>query len=530
MNTKALEKTPARHHMGEAYDALLERMRELDVIGQIGGLLGWDQEVMMPPKAAALRAEQMAWLSKEGHARMTDPEVGELLSQAEEDLARNGEAEVGDEEADAKTDSTEVEAGNLRLIRDSYDKATKKPPEFVEEYARHCSKSIVSWTEAREKDDFSIFRNDLEKMIEMNRQLADYLGYEENRYDALLDLYESGLTVAALDPLFAGLRDSSVPLIKSVGGLQSKPDCSWVHTHPWPKAAQEALSQELSEAIGFDFEAGRRDESTHPFCGGSNPDDVRWTTRYDEKEPYGAIYGTMHETGHALYEQGRPRNLDFQPTGESNGLGVHESQSRLWENQIGRSLEFCQWSFPLWQKHFPKNLEGVTPEMLWQAVNQVEPSLIRVEADEATYNLHIMIRYEVEKLLINGELEVDDLPDAWDDMYERYLGVRSPTRREGVLQDIHWSMGAFGYFPTYTLGNLYSAQLLAAARSDLPDLDEQVRGGEFVPLLEWMRARVHARGSILEPADLIAEATGEPPKPDAFVSYLSEKIGALYNL
>ena len=499
--------------MGEAYDALMERMRELDVIGQIGGLLGWDQEVMMPPKAAKLRAEQMAWISKEGHARMTAPEVGELLAAAE-----------------SEANGSEVEQGNLRIIRDSYDKATKKPPEFVEEFARHRSKSIVTWTEAREKDDFSIFRDDLAKMIDMSRELAGYLGYEDNPYDALLDLYESGLTVAKLDPLFAGLRDSSVPLIKAVSELEDKPDCSWVHSHPWPKASQEALSQAISEAIGFDFDAGRRDESTHPFCGGSNPDDVRWTTRYDEKEPYGAIFGTMHETGHALYEQGRPRDLDFQPVGEANGLGIHESQSRLWENQVGRSLAFCEWSFPLWQEHFPANFEGVTPEMLWQAVNQVEPSLIRVEADEATYNLHVMIRYEVEKLLINGELEVDDLPDAWDDMYERFLGIRSPTRTEGVLQDVHWSMGAFGYFPTYTLGNLYSAQLLQAAEKDIGDIDEQVRQGDFEPLLNWMRTHVHARGSILEPADHIEEATGEQPKPDAFVAYLADKIGALYGV
>ena len=499
--------------MGEAYDELMGRMRELDVLGQISGLLGWDQEVMMPPKAATFRAEQLAWLSKEGHTRMTDSRVGELLTKAESDVGDN-----------------EIEMGNLRIIRDSYDKATKKPTQFVEEKARHTSKSIVSWTEAREKNDFSIFRDDLAKMIDMSRELAGYLGYEDNPYDALLDLYESGLSVAKLDPLFAGLRESSVPLIKAVSELDEKPDCSWVHKHPWPKASQEALSQAISEAIGFDFEAGRRDESTHPFCGGSNPDDVRWTTRYDEKEPYGAIFGTMHETGHALYEQGRPRNLDFQPVGEANGLGIHESQSRLWENQVGRSLEFCEWSFPLWQKFFPDNFKDVTPEMLWQAVNQVEPSLIRVEADEATYNLHIMIRYEVEKKLINGELEVDDLPDAWDDMYEEFLGMRSPTRTEGVLQDIHWSFGAFGYFPTYTLGNLYSAQLLVAARKEITDLDHQIRNGEFTPLLEWMRKNVHERASILEPSDLIEEATGDQPKPDAFVDYLSDKIGSLYAL
>ena len=489
------------------------QMRELDVIGQISGLLGWDQEVMMPPKAAAMRAEQLAWLSKEGHTRMTAPEVGELISAAESEV--NG---------------SEVEQGNIRIIRDSYDKATKKPTEFVEEKARHTSKSIVSWTEAREKNDFSIFRDDLAKMIDMSRQLAGYLGYEDNPYDALLDLYESGLCVAKLDPLFQGLRDSSVPLIKAVSELENKPDCSWVHKHPWPKASQEAFSQAISEAIGFDFQAGRRDESTHPFCGGSNPDDVRWTTRYDEKEPFGAIYGTMHETGHALYEQGRPRDLDFQPAGEANGLGVHESQSRLWENQVGRSLAFCQWSFPMWQEYFPANFEGVTPEMLWQAANQVEASLIRVEADEATYNLHVMIRYEIEKKLINGELEVDDLPDAWDDMYEEFLGVRSPTRTEGVLQDIHWSFGAFGYFPTYTLGNLYSAQLLQAAEKDIGSIDEQVRRGDFTPLLDWMRTHVHARGSILEPSDHIEEATGEQPKPDAFVAYLADKINALYGV
>ena len=489
------------------------QMRELDVIGQISGLLGWDQEVMMPPKAAAMRAEQLAWLSKEGHTRMTAPEVGELISAAESEV--NG---------------SEVEQGNIRIIRDSYDKATKKPTEFVEEKARHTSKSIVSWTEAREKNDFSIFRDDLAKMIDMSRQLAGYLGYEDNPYDALLDLYESGLCVAKLDPLFQGLRDSSVPLIKAVSELENKPDCSWVHKHPWPKASQEAFSQAISEAIGFDFQAGRRDESTHPFCGGSNPDDVRWTTRYDEKEPFGAIYGTMHETGHALYEQGRPRDLDFQPAGEANGLGVHESQSRLWENQVGRSLAFCEWSFPMWQEYFPANFEGVTPEMLWQAANQVEASLIRVEADEATYNLHVMIRYEIEKKLINGELEVDDLPDAWDDMYEEFLGVRSPTRTEGVLQDIHWSFGAFGYFPTYTLGNLYSAQLLQAAEKDIGSIDEQVRRGDFTPLLDWMRTHVHARGSILEPSDHIEEATGEQPKPDAFVAYLADKINALYGV
>ncbi len=500
-----------------AYENLMAKQKDIETIGQISGLLGWDQEVMMPPKAAPLRAEQLAWLSKTRHRLMIEPEIGELLAAAENE--------------DDGLDS--VRTGNLRLIRDAYDKATKQPSEFVERVARHKSKSIVSWTEAREKNDFSIFRDDLATMIDLARELADLLGYENLRYDALLDLYESGLTVARLDPLFAGLRDSTVPLIQAVGNCDS-PNVSWVTSNNWPEEAQAQLSHAISIAIGFDFDAGRRDKSTHPFCGGANPDDVRWTTRYDETEPFGSLYGSLHETGHGLYEQGRPRHLDFQPVGHANGLGVHESQSRLWENQVGRSLAFCEWSLPMWKEHFPKNMEGVTADMLWRAINQVEPSLIRVESDEATYNLHVMIRYEIEKLLIAGELEIDELPDAWDDMYERYLGIRSPDRKQGVLQDIHWSMGAFGYFPTYTLGNLYSAQLLQAARNDLESdghiLEDDWRKGRFSPLLEWMRTNVHSRGAILTPADLVEEATGVAPIPEPFVEYLQSKLGTIYGL
>jgi carboxypeptidase Taq len=503
---------PLAHAMAAAYDALMERVREIETIGQIQGLLGWDQEVMMPPKAAPLRAEQLAWLSKASHSMMTDPGMGKALQAAEAEGA-------GDE----------VAAGNLRLLRDAHDKATKKPADFVDRFARHKSKAIRTWTEAREKDDFSIYRDDLATMIDLARELAGYLGYEDNPYDALLDIYESGLTVAQVDPLFAGLREALVPMIAAVAECD-EPDMSWVESNHWPEAAQAALSHAISEAIGFDFDAGRRDKSTHPFCGGANPDDVRWTTRYDEAEPFGSLYGSLHETGHGLYEQGRPRNLDFQPAGHADGLGVHESQSRLWENQVGRSLTFSEWAMPHWTEHFPDNMEGVTGEMLWRAVNKVEPSFIRVEADEATYNLHIMIRYEIEKQLINGELEVDDLPDAWDAMYERFLGIRAPNRTLGVLQDIHWSFGAFGYFPTYTLGNLYSAQLLAAARADLGDVESQWAEGDFSPLLGWMREKIHARGSILSPAELIEEATGQAPTPKPFFDYLAAKIERLYGV
>ena len=496
-----------------AYESLLVRLKEIDLIGQIGSLLGWDQEVMMPPSAAPLRAEQLAWISKTAHERLTDPKIGDLLGEIEH-----------------SSELDDVQLANIRLARESYDRATKLPTEFVEEMAKHRSKSLISWTEAREKDDFSIFRDDLSLAIEHARMKADFLGYEHLRYDALLDLYESGLTVERLDPLFFGLRENVAPLIKAVVEEGKRPDMSWIEDNSWSQKAQEELSQSVSEAIGFNFSSGRRDLSTHPFCGGPNPDDVRWTTRYSESEPFGSLFGSMHETGHGTYEQGRPRNLDFQPAGKANGLGMHESQSRLWENQVGRSREFCEWSLSLWKEFFPENMDGVDGEKLWQSVNLVEPGLIRVDADEATYNLHIMIRYEIEKRLISGDLDVDDLPDAWDEMYHEFLGIKSPNRSQGVLQDIHWSMGAIGYFPTYTLGNLYAAQLLEAARKDLPNHDDQIRSGEFGPLLNWMRENVHGRGSVLKPADLIEEATGSPPSPDAFVRYLSSKVESLYEV
>ena len=497
----------------EAYEELLARLKDIDLISQIGGLISWDQEVLMPPKAAVLRAEQLAWISKTGHEKLTDQRIGVLISQLE---SKNG--------------LDDVEMANVRLARESYDRATKLPTEFVEEMAKHRSRAQISWTEARASDDFSIFRDDLAKAVELARAKADYLGYDALRYDALLDLYETGLTVERVDPLFAGLRENVAPLIRAVMDRGRRPDISWIENNSWPQEAQEKLSHSVAEAIGFDFGAGRRDASTHPFCGGPNPDDVRWTTRYNESDPFGSLYGSMHETGHGTYEQGRRRDLDFQPAGQANGLGVHESQSRLWENQVGRSREFCEWALPLWKECFPENMEGVGVEELWQAVNLVEPSLIRVEADEATYNLHIMIRYEIEKMLIGGDLEVDDLPDAWDEMYEEFLGIRAPNRALGVLQDIHWSMGAFGYFPTYTLGNLYAAQLLEAARDDLPDHDSQIKRGDFQPLLDWMRSKVHNRGSILMPAELIEEATGDSPSPDAFVRYLGSKIERLYGV
>ncbi|MEK9864870.1 MAG: carboxypeptidase M32 [Euryarchaeota archaeon] len=494
------------------YSDLLSHLREIDLANQIGSLLGWDQEVIMPKNGAESRAEHLAWISKTVHEKITDPRIGELITSLEvEDL-------------------DEIQRANVRISKKAHQRATCLPSDFVEDFARLRSQAHHTWAEAREKDDFSLFRDDLSKILDMTRRKAEYFGYTDSPYNALLDQYETGLTVGRLDPLFNGLRDSVSPLVRLVSESGVTPDNKWVNGVNWPKKSQEMLSQKVSESIGFDFNSGRRDSSVHPFCGGPNPFDVRWTTRYDESEPFGSLFGSMHETGHGTYEQGRPESLAYQPAGKACGLGIHESQSRLWENQIGRSLEFCEWVIPLWREFFPGKMDDVTPEMLWRSVNQIQPSFIRTESDEATYNLHIMIRYELEKMMIEGDIEVDQIPDIWNEYYDRYLGISPPNRKLGVLQDIHWCMGAIGYFPTYTLGNLYAAQLLESARNDIVDHDENIRNGMFGPLLDWMRKKIHTRGSILEPAELIEEATGRPPTPEPFVSYLASKVSRLYGI
>ena len=496
----------------DSYGELLIRLREIALASQIGSILGWDQEVIMPQAAAESRAEHLAWISKTVHEKITDPRIGEIISELDSIYM------------------DQTQAANLRLAKITHERAICLPADFVEEFARLKSNAHHTWVRAREEDNFSIFRDDLEKILDMTRKKAEYFGYSESPYDALLDQYETGLTVSRLDPLFNGLRDSVAPLVRKVTESGKQPDMTWIRRSKWSESSQAQLSQRVSEAIGFDFNAGRRDASVHPFCGGPNPSDVRWTTRYDETEPFGSLFGSMHETGHGTYEQGRPRGLDYQPAGKACGLGVHESQSRLWENQVGRSLQFCEWVLPLWRDYFAGQMDEVTPETLWRSVNTIQPSFIRTESDEATYNLHIMIRYELEKSMVEGDIEVDEIPDAWDAMYEEYLGIRPQNRTIGILQDIHWCMGAIGYFPTYTLGNLYAAQLLKAARYDIPDHDERVRNGDLQPLLNWMRLKIHSRGSILEPAELIKEATGHYPSPEPFVEYLSDKVRRLYDI
>ena len=491
------------------YEKFIKRVREIKHLESVAGILGWDQETIMPVKGGKARAEALACLSSISHAKITDPELGKLLNTLES--------------AELEPD----QAVNVRELRREYDKATKLPTDLVEELARTRSLAQQVWQEARERKDFDHFIKTLEKMVGLTRQVAECYGYEKEPYDALLDIYEPGLTAAQAGPMFAGLRERIVPLVQAIaesGGDQP------TLAGTFSQSAQDELGRFVAKAIGFDFEAGRMDISTHPFCSGLNPGDVRFTTRYNESEPFSSLFAIMHETGHSLYEQGLLEEHLATPMGTSVSLGIHESQSRTWENLVGRSRSFADYLLPHFQKAFP-NLPGdFDAEFLYRSVNQVKPSFIRVEADEVTYNLHILMRFELERELVNGELDLTTLPKLWDSRMEQYLGVTPPDVALGVLQDIHWSLGAVGYFPTYTLGNLYGAQFMETIRKALPDLDEQIAKGDFGPLLEWQRENIHTQGMRYRARELVEVVTGKEPTSEPFLKYLKTKFETLYGL
>ncbi len=496
-----------------SYQSFIERVKEIHRIGAIQGHLGWDQETIMPPKGAKSRSEILSWLAKEQHARVVDEVFGELITKLENDESLN-----------------EDQLANVREMRRRYDKAIKLPSDFVADYALARSQALVAWQEARSESNFSKFKPYLAKLIDMTNQKIDYYGVENTRYDVLLDEYEFGMKVSDYDPLFDGLKQKLVPLLHSImAAKEHSPDPVLPDGMLFPVEAQTEFCKLVSGAMGFDFEAGRMDASTHPFSAGLWPGDTRFTTRFDEQDPFSCLYAVMHETGHALYEQGLDENHSFTPRGDAVSLGVHESQSRFWENQIGRTPAFWQVVLPWFKKHFPQSPDW-TPEQLNRIANCVEPGFIRVEADEVTYNLHIMLRYEIEKKIFNDKLVIDDLPKVWNQMFADWFGIEVPEDKLGCLQDIHWSMGAFGYFPTYTLGNLYAAQLLKAMTEQLGDIDEIIASGDWTPMLEWLRPKIHMQGSKFTPSELIKLATGNSPTPEPFVEYVEQKYAKLYNL
>ena len=496
----------------EAYEAFLQRVQDIHRLGALQGHLGWDQEVLMPSKGASARGEMMAWLAGQRHQQLTDERLGELITELEN-------ASLDDDQR-----------ANVREMRRMHDQAIRLPKTFVETFAQARSEALVAWQQARADSDFEAFKPSLEHLLALTREKINLLGVKTTPYDVLLDEYEVGMTVEDYDPLFAGLKQRLVPLLQAITKSQStSPDPVLPETLRFPVEAQKAFCEAVSTNMGFDFEAGRMDASTHPFSAGLWPGDTRFTTRFDERDPFSCLYAVMHETGHALYEQGLAHEHRFTPRGGAVSLGVHESQSRFWENQIGRTSAFWKVALPWFKDAFP-DAPSWDERALNQIANRVEKGFIRVEADEVTYNLHVMIRYEIEKQLFNGDLSVDDLPAAWNGMFKDWFDIEVPEDRLGCLQDIHWSMGAFGYFPTYTLGNLYAAQLLEAMARDLGDIDALVQSGDWPPMLDWLGPRIHQRGSQVTPSQLIEDATGSPPSPEPFLRYVEQKYGALYNL
>lgn len=495
-----------------AYDAFRTRVRDLSAARSVEALLDWDQETQMPPHGAEDRANQLALLAGIVHERLTSDELGALLEQ----LTRDGA--VDDPDA----------AVNVREIRRDFERAIKLPTDLVREIARSAALAKDAWVGARRDSDFSAFAPHLEHLLDLKRRMADHIGWTTERYDALLDEYEPGARAADIERVFAGVRTALVPLVRDIAAAPRRPDLTILERH-CPVAAQAEFNRTLAGALGFSFDAGRIDTSVHPFCSGLTPRDVRLTTRYDERYMPMSLFGILHEAGHGMYEQGLPAEHTGTPLAQAASLGIHESQSRLWENFVGRSL-------PMW-RHFYRPLQAAFPSLAdvsltdWHfAINNVRPSLIRVEADEVTYGLHIMLRFELERSLLDAKLAVRDVPAAWNDGMRDLLGVTPPRDALGCLQDIHWSQGTFGYFPTYLLGTLYAAQLFAAAQRAMPDLDQQIERGELAPLRSWLRTSVHQHGRRYRAGELVQRISGEAPSDRPFVEYLRGKFRPLYGL
>ncbi|MBL9150952.1 MAG: carboxypeptidase M32 [Verrucomicrobiales bacterium] len=488
----------------DAYPKLIALTRELKLLQDAAALLSWDQETQMPRDGVAWRAEQMAWFGGEVHRRFTAPEVGDWIAASEA-----AGAEPGSDEA-----------ANVREWRHAYDRATRVPAELVEAFERTRAIAKSAWAAAREASDFAAFAPHLEKLIDLSRRKAEYWGHGGRTYDALLDEFERGASSARLTALFADLRPELVAI--AAEALEREPFDAGRLAGDYPVERQQAFNREVAEAVGFDFAAGRIDAAVHPFCTGLGPRDTRLTTRYDVADFRSSLFGVLHEAGHGLYDQGLRGECHGQPVGEAVSLGVHESQSRLWENHVGRSRAFWETWLPRAAVHFP-HLARLTPEDLYRSVNQAERSHIRVEADEVTYDLHIMLRYEMETAIFDGGLAVADIPGEWNRRFEDLLGLKVRHDAEGCLQDIHWSLGIFGYFPTYSLGNLNASHLMAAARRQRPDLDGQMAAGDYSGLLDWMREKIHRPGSRLLPEALIAQAAGSAATPEAHLAHLRSR-------
>jgi carboxypeptidase Taq len=491
-----------------AYRKLLRRAREIALASSAAQALTWDQETYMPAQALPYRAEQLAWLTGHAHRLFIAKQVGAWIAECEQ----HGFSVASDE------------SGNLREWRRQYDRATKVPTRLVEKLERVRAHAREAWRHAREQSKFALFKPHFDKILALTRQMADCWGYQDSPYNALVEGYEPGATAAQLRQLFLELR----PAIESVlapAVAKSSAIPRDLLKGEYPVAAQQAFNRKVAEAIGFDFHAGRIDTTTHPFCSTLGAGDCRLTTRYGETDFVQSLYGVLHEAGHGMYEQGLATEDFGTPNGSAVSLAIHESQSRLWENHVGRGPSFWEHWHPVACEHFP-GLKKFSPAQITAAVNRVAPSFIRVEADQVTYDLHIILRFEIEVNLVEGQLKTADAPAYWNEQFEKMFGLKVAKDANGCLQDIHWSIGLIGYFPTYTLGNLNAAQLMRRAAAENPGLAGELARGEYKPLLSWLREKIHRQGSRHAPRELICLATGEPTGIRDHVDYLRTKFAA----
>lgn len=498
-----------------AYAELRSLMRAAATLGSVGALLGWDQETYMPPHGADGRAEQRAMIAGLTHERRTSPRIGELIAACEADGTLS-----------------EADRASVREMRRDYDLATRLPASLVSEIASTATKAQEAWKDAREKSDFALFRPWLEKMMDLARQKAACYGTPAGGepYDALLEEYEPGARAADLERVFTPLAKELSTLVAAIQSTGRTETLS-IRPPSIPASKQHEFSMFLLRSMGFDMEAGRLDTTAHPFCEGLGPGDTRLTTRYKEDEFGSAMYGTLHEMGHGLYEQGLPKAERFgEPLGDAISLGIHESQSRMWENLVGRSRAFWTWAQPHAAKMLDPWFASQKLDALYAMSNVVKPSFIRVEADEATYNLHILLRFTLERALLRGDLSVAELPGAWNSLFEKLLGLRVPDDRRGCLQDVHWSCALIGYFPTYSLGNLYAAQFFDAAKRSIPDLEPRLSRGDFAALLTWLRENIHRHGRQYRAGELCQRITGRPLDSQPLLTYLKSKASEVYGV
>lgn len=500
--------------MSAKLDQLKEIIGEVSDLNSAASLLGWDQQTYMPAEGGEARGQQLATLGKIAHEKGTSDEVGKLLDELKQEFAG----------ADPYSD----EAAMIRTAAREYDKAVRVPSKFVVEQAIVTTKAFEAWMEARSKSDFSIFRPHLEKVVELVKKYISFYPPADHPYDTLLDDYEPGMKTADVQVIFDGLRPKQVELIKAIAARPQVND-AFLHKK-FNEAKLWEFSSEITRKFGYDWNRGRMDKAPHPFETSFSVNDVRITNRYEAQNPMAMLFSAMHESGHAMYEQGINPAYDRTSLAHGTSLAVHESQSRMWENLVGRSQPFWEFTYPMLKKTFASQLDGVGLKSFYKAINKVQPSLIRVNADEATYNLHIMLRLELEIAMVEGKVAVKDLPEMWNTKMQEYLGVTPPNDAQGVLQDVHWSGGMIGYFSTYALGNLVSAQLWEKINKDIKDLDEQIRKGKFDVLLAWLRKNVHNYGRKYQPQELMQRITGSKIDSAPYVRYLTKKYSDIYGL